>query len=56
MAEPMYFLTAATMFKIVILLSLVPTLPYYFTVVPMWPKSHHNTGPQVTFLRHLVDH
>ena len=26
----------------------------YLTVAPMWSKSYHNTGPQGTFLRHLV--
>ena len=30
--------------------------PSHFTVVPMWPKSYHTTGPKSTFLRHLVRH
>ena len=30
--------------------------PCYFTVVPMWPKSYHTTGPKSTFLCHLVRH
>ena len=28
----------------------------YFTVVPKWPKSYHDTGVQGTFLHHLVYH
>ena len=30
--------------------------PCYFTVVPMWLKSYHDTGPEGTFLPHLVHH
>ena len=31
-------------------------LPCYFTVVPIWPKSYHNTEPKGIFLCYLVHH
>ena len=59
------FLTALTMFNIGNTITLYSAEiqccinsigPCYFTVAPLWSKSYHDTGPQGTFLCHLVCH
>ena len=50
MAEPMCFLTASIMLKIVILVPASSTALTTLAFVPMWPKSYRNTGPEGTDL------